>query len=184
MHTSFTTNLEVTLVTMVAAAIVQAGDLSFYLLEEKPFEGASHLEIPSLGINAWWSGSPILSLSRLDDVKMAPGSIGWSMVDAEGVETERGAYPTQDLTIHLGLKHQTLFKTITTDNLGKRLMMCIGNVPLTAPVIRMPIETPVVMISIRNEDEAKRIFAELTKLVDPKTSEQEAEGGGEQRSAP
>jgi preprotein translocase subunit SecD len=57
------------------------------------------------------------------------------------------------------------FADLTRENVGRRLLLMLGNTPLIAPVIRMPIETGNLDLTLGERKDVDRIKNDLKSLV-------------------
>jgi len=143
--------------------------LTFYMLSDEKIDGGLFIDTPAIPKAGYIAAKPDLTVTRLGDV-YPQKSAGFSiMTDTNGNRTVVSNTPTPALTIALSPVDAKAFAALTQRALGKRLLVMLGDKPLTAPVVRSPIETGTMVIEFGREfggqAEAKKVEDDLKKLI-------------------
>jgi len=134
--------------------------LKFYIVSEQKIEGGKFIDTPSLPKVGYISATPDLVVTNLLDVyreKRATSDI----VNGKVVPSQ----PSPGLAVALRPDDAKRFTALTEKALGKRLLVALGDRPLTAPKVVAPIETDRFSIDFVNESELKKTQDELKRLV-------------------
>jgi hypothetical protein len=133
-----------------SAADVNSNSLSFYVVSDAKIDGGKFidtLDFPKLGYIA---AEPDLVITQLLSVS---NNVFQSQIDR----------PTLDLQISPEDAKQ--FETLTQNNLGKQVLLMLGDTPLIAPRIIGVVSTQNIQVTIGRHSNRKLIEAALKKLV-------------------
>ena len=144
----------------VAGRCETTNTLKFYIVSEQEIEGGKFIDIPTLPKVGYISATADLVVTNLLDVyreKRATAVI----VDGKVVPIES----PPGLAVALRPADAKRLTTLTEKAIGKRLLVVLGDMPLTAPKVDAPIETDRFSIVFKTESELKKTEDELKKLI-------------------
>ena len=139
--------------------------LSFYLVSEEKIDGGRFidtLDFPKLGYIA---AKPDLIITQLVAVSESVAHSSMGKIDKNGKLIETTPLPDSpalDVTI-LAEDAQKL-TALTEHNIGKKVLLMLGDVPLMAPRINSPISSQF-QLTIKDDTERKKVEDGLKKLV-------------------
>ena len=143
--------------------------MPFYVLSEEKAAGGRFIDtaaIPKAGYIGPLADLVVTNLLDVYPQQSAPWSI---MTDTNGNRTVVTNATRPALTIVLPSAEAKRFAALTERAVRKRLLVMLGDRPLTAPVIMMPIETGTMMIEFGGEfggqAEADKAERDLKKLI-------------------
>jgi hypothetical protein len=153
----------------VAGAETTNRALAFYILSEEKVAEGRFIDTAALPKAGYIGPAADLVVTNLLDVypqQSAPFSV---MVDTNGNRTVLTNAARPALTIVLPPNDAKRFAALTERGVGKRLLVMIGEKPLTAPRIMTPIDTGSMVIEFGREfggqTEADKIERDLKKLI-------------------
>jgi hypothetical protein len=127
--------------------------LSIYIVSEEKIDGGRFIdteEFPKIGYIA---ATPDLAITRLD------------MVSTNGQKTSAPVKQRVELIITMRPEDAKKFTAITDKATGKRLLLMLGDTPLIAPMVRGPIPTQSIVLTLGDKVDQKKIEDGLKKLV-------------------
>ena len=133
--------------------------LKFFLVSESPVAGGRNIdtaEFPKLGYIGAQPDMLVLSL------KSVATNTAHSISHYAGKTTEADE---PAITIMMFPTDARRLVDLTRENVGSKLLLMLGNRPLIAPIIRAPIETPSLELTLRKRKDVDRIRDDLKKLV-------------------
>jgi hypothetical protein len=143
--------------------------LSFYVLSEEKLAGGRFIDTAAIPKAGYIGPVADLVITNLLDVypqQSAPFSI---MVDTNGNRTVVTNAARPALTIVLPPEEAKRFGALTERAVGKRLLVVVGNKPVTAPYIMTPIETGSMSIEFGQEfgeqSEVDKVERDLKELI-------------------
>ena len=128
-------------------------------------EGGRFIDTPDLPKVGYISAKPDLAVTNLEDVYPQKFEDNATIADKDGNYTVVPSHSLPALAVKLRAEDAKQFMALTERSIGKRLLIVLGDKPLTAPKIMMPIESDSFLIGFRNEEDLKRTEADLKKLV-------------------
>jgi preprotein translocase subunit SecD len=131
-----------------ALAAEKKPTLAFYVVSPKKIEGGRFIdtkEFPKLGYIPAKSGLGITELSMVALTKR-PGDRSPILITLKQEQVEQLA-------------------NFTGRNVGRKILLMLGNEPLIAPRILEKIRTPALQISVSDEKKQKQILQKLMQLV-------------------
>lgn len=150
-----------------AGTLVHAGDpppLGFYVVSQQARPGFHFFEsaaFPKLGYIAEKPDLPILQLEAV--------TIGTYRDRSQIIHKDGSAEKTNEdrpaLNIRLGAADAKSLKSLTAAHLGSRILLMAGDEALFAPVIRTPIDTQELQISLPPGADAEKLRARLQTFV-------------------
>lgn len=146
----------------VAGRCETTNALRFYIVSEQKIEGGRFIDTPTLPKVGYISPIPDLVVTNLLDVYRERRATS-AIVDGKVVPSK----PPPGLAVALRPADAKRFTSLTEKALGKRLLVVLGNKPLTAPKVVAPIETDRFSIMFATESELKEAQDELKKLIPP-----------------
>jgi hypothetical protein len=143
--------------------------LTFYILSEGKIDGGRFIDTAAIPKAGYIAAKPDLIVTNLQDV-FPQKSAGYSiMFQTNGDHTVVSNTPRPAISLILQPEDAKRFAAITQQAVGKRMLVMLGDKPLTAPLVMAPIETGNVAIEFGREfggqAEVKRVEDELKKLV-------------------
>jgi preprotein translocase subunit SecD len=143
--------------------------LTFYVLSEEKVDGSRFIDTAAIPRAGYIAAKPDLTVTSLRDVYPLESAGVSIMTDTNGNHTIVSNTPRPSLTIVLSPRDAKRFAALTQRVVGKRLLVMLGDKPLTAPVVRTPIEGGTMMIEFGSEfggqAEAKKVEDDLKKLI-------------------
>jgi len=134
--------------------------LRFYIVSEEKIERGKFINTTNLPNVGYISATPDLVVTNLLDVYPEERATS-AIVNGKVVPSQ----PPPGLAVALRPDDAKRFTALTEKALGKRLLVALGDRPLTAPRVVAPIETDRFSIDFVNESELKKTQDELKKLV-------------------
>ena len=144
----------------VAGRCETTNALRFYIVSEQKIEGGKFIDTPTLPKVGYISASADLVVTNLLDVYRERRATS-AIVDGKVVPSN----PPPGLAVALRPADAKRFTTLTEKAVGKRLLVTLGDKPLTAPTVVAPIETDRFSIDFATESELKKTQDELKKLI-------------------
>ena len=138
--------------------------LSFYVVSEEKIDGGrliDTLDLPKLGYIAAKPDLVITQLVAVSQTVVADGGI----YDKDGKQIGRPGPDRAALDIMIRSEDSRKFEALTKENIGKRVLMMLGDVPLIAPIVQSPISTQSFQVIIGKHGDPKKIEDGLKKLV-------------------
>jgi preprotein translocase subunit SecD len=129
--------------------------LKFFLVSKDPIPGGKYIDselFPRLGFVA---PTPTLAIVALKEVT-------WT---EETVATPEGRSQT-NWTFRISLQREDAprLKAMTTDNLSKQMLMVVGEVSVSAPIIRDPVEEGIMEFKCRDPRIAESAKKHLARM--------------------
>jgi hypothetical protein len=124
--------------------------LSFFILSERPITKGRRIDtdrFPNLGYIA---ETPDLSVTRILSVERLPEEGGQHRVLVELKEADRNA-----------------LRELTAKNLGEKMVIMVGELPVMAPRINATMETREFLLSGQSKDDIEYVYSALSKLARP-----------------
>jgi preprotein translocase subunit SecD len=143
--------------------------LKFYTVSEQRVDGGRFIDTPAIPKAGYIAAKPDLEVTALRDVYRQE-SAGFSiMTDTNGNHTVVTNAHAPALAVVLSAEDAKRFAALTERAVGKRLLVMLGDKPLTAPVVRSPIKAGTMVIEFGREfgghAEAKKVEDGLKKLI-------------------
>lgn len=138
--------------------------LTFYVVSDVKMEGARFIDTAELPKVGYIAAKPDLAVTNLQDVylqKMADFAI---MGDGKGKHTVVPSRPPPALAVKLGAEDAKRFTSLTERSVGKRLLVMLGDKPLTAPRVVCAIEGGSFVIDFRERADLKMAERALKHL--------------------
>lgn len=148
-----------------SATVHETGALSFYIVSNENVEGGRFIDTPDLPKLGYIAANPDLVITRLAAVHKSIARSGMSTTDKNGKVTTVPSPDQPAVVILLLPKDVQKIEALTSQNIGKRVLMMLGDKPLIAPTVLSPISTPAVQIVMGEHANRKEIEDGLKKLV-------------------
>jgi preprotein translocase subunit SecD len=139
--------------------------LSFYVVSEEKIEAGQFIDAPDFPKLGYISAKPDLVIARLDAVGSDVSRRQDIMVDKDGKETVMPLQTKPALILRMQSEDAKKFTALTEQAIGKRVLIMLGEMPLMAPTVRAPIQTPSFVLTLGDKTDHKKIEAELQRLV-------------------
>jgi hypothetical protein len=144
----------------ISAGCETTNALKFFIVSDQKNEGGKFIDTPTLPNVGYISATADLIVTNLRDVyreKRATSAI----IDGKVVPSQ----PPLGLAVALRPADAMRFTALTEKAVGKRLLVTLGDKPLTAPRVVAPIETDRFSIDFTTESELTKTQDELKKLI-------------------
>ena len=139
--------------------------LTFFIVSEQKFDGGRLIDTTNFPQLGYIAAKPDLMVTNLADVFPAKVADFAIVGDGKGKQTIVPTQPPPSLTVKLSAEDAKRFKALTEGALGKRILLMLGEKPLTAPKVLFPIETPEFAIDFVSHAELQKTERVLKKLV-------------------
>lgn len=144
--------------------------VAFYVVSEEQIEGGRFIdtkEFPKLG---YIRRTPDLALTALEAVTVANDVLGKFVREQQNRNGGLAGLGSDWRTLYIKLLPEDArkFEVLTKNNLGKRILLMLGEQPLTAPLVGAPINYGIVPVTFGNYKRTEKLEAaqkELGKLV-------------------
>jgi hypothetical protein len=139
--------------------------LSFYVVSDEKIDGGRFidtLDFPKLGYIAI---KPDLVITQLVAVSETVSHSNMGKIGKDGKLTETPLPDSLALEVIILPEDTQKFKALTEHNIGKRMLLMLGDAPLIAPVVQGPISTQSFQMTIGEHSNRKMIEDGLKKLV-------------------
>ncbi len=139
--------------------------LSFYVVSEDKIEGGQFVDTPDFPKLGYIANAADLVVTRLEAVVPDVSRQQDIMVDKTGKETVMPMQTRPALTIRMRAEDAKKFSMLTEQALGKRVLLMLGDTPLIAPTVQVPISTPSLILTLGEKTDKRKVEDELKKLV-------------------
>jgi hypothetical protein len=139
--------------------------LTFFIVNDQKIEGGRFIDSTNFPKLGYVAAKPDLTVTNLADVFRAKIANFGIEGDGKGKQTIIPMHPPPTLTIKLRPEDAKRFTALTEKALDKRLLIMLGNKPLTAPKVFMPIQSPAFGVNVANQAELEQLEKTLKKLV-------------------
>ena len=131
--------------------------LRFYVVSEEPITGGRYVDTPECPRVGYITNAPSLVITRLQSVSTNASHVVHGDSAPEQIKT--------DVLIQMFQPDAKRFADLTRQNIGRRLLISLGDRPLMAPVVQAPIESGNIQISLGEGKDAREIAAILKRFV-------------------
>ncbi len=150
-----------------AASDTGKGELLFYIVSQEKIDGSRYMdtvEFPKLG---YIGTNADLVVTQLTGVHFTPpGSHEYKATqDKDGKITSERLPDRPQLSVELKPEDGDKLESLTGQNIGKRVLIMLGNRPLIVVTIYSPVSRKGFRVTLRNESEREKLKDELEKLV-------------------
>lgn len=142
----------------------QSVALAFYVVSEEKIDGGRYIDTLDLPKVGYIAVKPDLVITRLVAVSESVAHSSMVEVGKDGKRTET-PFDQPALTIQIFPADTQKIESLTGQNIGKRVLMMVGDTPLIAPAVQAPISTQSFQITIGKQSDQKVIEDALKKLV-------------------
>ncbi len=139
--------------------------LTFYTVSEQRIDGGRFIDTAAIPKAGYIAAKPDLTVTTLRDVYPQEATALSIKRDTNGNITAMTNMPVSALAVVLLPEDAKRFTALTERTVGKRLLVMLGDKPLTAPIVRSPIEGGRMMIEFGGQAEAKKVENDLKKLI-------------------
>ena len=139
--------------------------LSFYIVSAEKIDGGRYidtLDFPKVGYIA---AKPDLVIVRLVAVSETVTHSSIVNIDKDGKQTETPLPDRPALDVKILPEDAQKFEALTKRAVGERVLLMLGDTPILAPTIHMPISTQSLHLTFAEHGNQKMIEDELKKLV-------------------
>ena len=168
------TYIILTVLSLLAACLAAGSEatnraLAFYIVSESRIDGGRFIDTAAIPKAGYIAPAANLIITNLLDV-YPEKSAGFSiMTDTNSNRTVMTNAPRSALAIKLTSEDAKRFAALTEQAVGKRLLLMLGDKPLAAPIVRIPIEDGSMAIEFGREfggaAEVKKVENDLKNLV-------------------
>jgi len=155
------------LVSLICVALARAADqssLGFYIVSEDARPGLRFIDSAALPKVGYVATKSDLAITQLEAVSVDTYHDRSRLIHKDGsVEQTNEDRPALD--IRLTAADAKLLGQLTSAHLGSRLLFMAGNDPISAPMIRAPINTQDVQIALPAGTDAEKLKANLQTFV-------------------
>ena len=138
---------------------VQEDTLKFYIVSENPIAGGRFIDTPDCPKVGYITNTPNLVITRLESVSTNT-TTSYSFENGKS-----SAVLTPAILINMYGPDAAKFADLTRQNIHRRILICLGERPLIASQIDMPIESGDFQITLGNGKDFEAITATLKKFV-------------------
>src|ERR1041384_4172509 len=124
------------------------GSLAFFIVSQEKIEGGRFIDTTNFPKLGYVAAKPDLQVTNLADVYPAKVANFAIQGDGKGNQKIAPANPPPSLSVKLTTADAKRFTELTQRAVGKQLLIMLGDKPLTAPKVFMPIETPAIGIDV------------------------------------
>jgi hypothetical protein len=128
--------------------------LKFFTVKERQFAGARLIDTPTLPKLGYVAANPDMEVHRLSDLELR---------EEVRTDSESKRHTNWVFSIWLIPDDVERFEALTTANLGRRILIAVGDRPIIAPMVRATISQGHVDLTCP-PDEQHRLKAELARL--------------------
>ncbi|MGD0087819.1 MAG: hypothetical protein ABSC24_11910 [Verrucomicrobiota bacterium] len=139
--------------------------LSFYVVSEQKIDGGRFIDTPNLPKLGYISATPDLVITRFVAVNETVAHSGMVNVDKDGKRTVTPLPDQPALDVMILPEDAQKFEALTEHNIGKQVLLMLGDAPLMAPRVNSPISTQSFQLTIGKGGDQKAIEDELKMLV-------------------
>jgi hypothetical protein len=139
--------------------------LAFYVVSEEKIDGGRFidtLDFPKLGYIA---AKPDLVITQLVAVSETVSHSSMMERGKDGKWVEKPLPDRPALDVQILPEDSQKFEALTKQNIGKQVLLMVGDTPLTAPRVQSPISTRSFQLTIGEHSNQKVIEDALKKLV-------------------
>jgi hypothetical protein len=139
--------------------------LSFYVVSENKIEGGQFIDTADFPKLGYIAAAPDLTVARLEAVV---GDISRAQSVAVGEDGQRAAGPWRErpgFHISMHAPEAEKFAVLTEQALGKRVLVMLGDSPISAARIMSPIATGRLFMTFGDNVDSNEIERALKKLV-------------------
>ena len=141
------------------AVVISTNSLRFFIVSDEENPAGRYVNVPGLPNVGYISDAPNLVVTNLQAV--VTNAAHWSERYL-GKETERSE-PALEITMFR--QDARRIGDLTRQNIGRRILLMLGERPIIAPLIRSPIDSGSMQITLHNQEELKKVAAALLELV-------------------
>jgi preprotein translocase subunit SecD len=135
--------------------------LRFFVVSESSIPGGRNIDTPELPKLGYIRAQPDMLVLGLQTVAT---NTTHSISQYAGKTTEADKLAIDVVMLPADAKR---FAELTRQNVGSRLLLMLGDRPLIAPVIRIPIEAGHLQFTLGKRKDADRVREDLKSLVSP-----------------
>ena len=139
--------------------------LVFYVLKAEKIEGGRFINTTNFPNIGHIAAIPDFAVTKLKAVYRAAEEDEAIMI---GVDGKPKVIPNQtppSLSVQLAPKDSQLFAIFTGKVIGKRLLIMVGDTPLSAPKVTVPIDGGIFAVSFADDASLRKAEGNLKKLV-------------------
>jgi preprotein translocase subunit SecD len=131
--------------------------LRFYVVSDEPIAGGRYVNTPECPNVGYVTNTPNLVITRLQSVSTNASHVVHHDKIPDEIKT--------DVVIQMFEADAKRFADLTRQNIGRRILMSLGDRPLMAPVVQAPIESGGIQISVNEGKDIENIAAVLKRFV-------------------
>lgn len=139
--------------------------LSFYIVSEKAIDGGRLVDTTDFPKLGYIAAKPDLVITQLEAVNSDVEKRQDTMIDKDGMRTVLPMEEHPVLLILMRPEDAKKLGVLTGQAVGKQVLLMLGDIPLTAPYINMPITTQSFRLTCGKHSDQKKIEDGLKKLV-------------------
>jgi hypothetical protein len=135
-------------------------------VSKEKIDGGRFIDTTGLPKLGYIATKPDLVVTRLEavtlDTEVAHDDV---MIDKDGKRTVVPRKAQAAVSITFCPNDRKRFASLSERAVGMRLLLMLGDTPLTAPYVMTPIDSPSVTLTFDAETDRKKVTGELKKLV-------------------
>jgi len=136
----------------------QPESLKFFVVNDKKIIDGIYIDTPTLPKLGYIKRKPDFEVNKLENVLLSVSRV---------ITYPGGEIQTPCLIIHFVQEDKDPFAKFTADNIGKKILMSIGNEPIFAPTLLVAIDIGRIECSMpgKNTGDCKKIQEKLKLLI-------------------
>jgi preprotein translocase subunit SecD len=150
---------------LVSCSKPTANALSFYVVSEKPVANGHYVNTPSFPKLGYISSTPSFILTRLEEVYTNDVTHVSTMLSVDSTPEVVTTNTIPAVSIRMYSEDSKSFAAFTGQNIGRQLLLMVGDQPLMAPRVVAPIETGTLELGWQKQRFPKAIVERIQKLA-------------------
>ena len=148
-----------------SATDTKSKTLSFYLVSEEKIDGGRFIDTPDFPKLGYIAPMPDLVITQLVAVNKTVTHASTGKIGTDGKLTQTPLPDRPALMVQILPADGQKFESLTERSIGKRLLLMLGDMPLTAPFVRARISSQSFQITIGEHSNRKTIEDALKELI-------------------
>ena len=144
---------------VIGRCVAPQDSLRFYVVNDEPVTGGRYIDTPECPKVGYITNAPNLVITHLQSVSTNTSQVISHYNGKVSVETNTS------IVIQMSAQDAKLFADLTRQNIGRRILISLGERPLVAPVVQMPIESGDIQITVGQGRDVEAVVAALKKIV-------------------
>lgn len=144
---------------------VATNTLQLFVVSEPKILGGRFIDTPASPRLGYIATQSDLVITQLQSVVTNIARSRGTLISKDGKETTFEERQQPGIIITMWPEDARRFTEITAKNVGKKVLLMLGDKPLLAPRLVSPIETPSLQLTLGKEKDSTLVERELTRLV-------------------